>query len=64
LFLLERQHGDLCWFRHGERPQQKRIHHAENGGVRANAQRQGDDGDDHKAGIFHEHARAVSNVLQ
>ena len=50
--------------RHRERVEQHRFHDAEDGGVRANAERQRHDGDSRKPGRSPELAQRVANVLE
>jgi len=44
--------------------QQQAIHYAENGGIRADAQREGQHGNDGEPWILQEHANGVAQVLQ
>jgi hypothetical protein len=48
----------------GKLPQQQLIHQAEDRRIRANAERQRNDGDQREARILDEHAKAEANVLQ
>ena len=45
-----------------QRLQEDRVDHAEDGGVRANPEREGQDGDDGERGMFAELAQAVADV--
>ena len=52
-FLVELTEGDdSLLLRIRQRPQQNRVEHAEDRGRSANAEGQGDDGDDGEAGVF------------
>ncbi len=64
MLLLESQNRDLRRIFHRKRAQQKSVYHAEDRGVRADAEGQGDDRDNQKARIFQQHAGAIANVLQ
>ncbi len=46
-----------------QRPEQDAIHHAEDGGVRADAEREGEDRDDRERGMLDELAEAVADVV-
>jgi hypothetical protein len=50
-------------FRHGQQSDHYFVHDAENRCVRANAERQRDDGYQREAGLFQQHSRAVAQVL-
>ena len=57
--------GDqLLGMRVGQRLKQNRIHHAENCGVGADAQRQRQYRDGSEAGVFAQHAKCIARVLQ
>ena len=53
----------LLGMRIGERPQKDAVHQAEDGGVRANTERQREDGDRRKSRIAPQQACAVAQVL-
>ena len=48
----------------GQRPQKDRVHHAEDGGVGADSQRQGEHGDGSERRAFRQRAKTVTQVLQ
>ena len=45
-----------------QRLQEHRVNHAEDGGVRADAEAEGEHGDDGEAGMFEELAQSVADV--
>ncbi len=58
------QQHDPLWLLHGKRPQQHRIHHAEDGSVGADAQREREDGNHGKRRALAEQAPTVANVVE
>ena len=57
------QHDEPIGFRKRERPQQGRVHQREDGAVRADTQREGQDGDRGKRALRPEHAHRVAQIL-
>ena len=48
----------------GKRTQEHRIHHTEDGSIRANAERQGKHGHGGQSGILSQHAEAEAHILE
>ena len=63
-FQLHTEHGKLLGIFDGKRPQEKRIDHAEDGGVGADAEAKSEDGDGREAEILIQHSEAEANVLE
>ena len=54
----------LLGLRHRQRLQQNRVDHSEDGGIRADAEREGQNGRGREAAVLPEEAEAEAEVLQ